>query len=172
MNQQLNEITGRQRKGRILHASLKIDMTPMVDLGFLLITFFIFTTEIGGRKALNLIMPKEGPPSFDKESQALTAVLGAGNKVYVYEGIFESALQKHAIITTSYNEYKGLGNIIRNKQKMLSKSGASGKLLLLIKPLTGCTYENIIEALDEASINNVNRYAIVDPEKQEKIRFQ
>src|SRR5881275_895407 len=70
--------------------STRVDMTPMVDLGFLLITFFIFTTTMGTPSTLPLMMPKDQQDPKDltevKESGALTIMLGKDNHVYYYEG--------------------------------------------------------------------------------------
>jgi biopolymer transport protein ExbD len=70
--------------------STRIDMTPMVDLGFLLITFFIFTTTMTSPTTLKLNVPKdtnkEEEQNKAKESGALTIMLGKGNNVYYYEG--------------------------------------------------------------------------------------
>jgi biopolymer transport protein ExbD len=70
--------------------STRIDMTPMVDLGFLLITFFIFTTTMSSPTALKLNVPKDTDKEEEqnkaKESGALTIMLGKGNNVYYYEG--------------------------------------------------------------------------------------
>src|SRR5512138_1445690 len=70
--------------------STRIDMTPMVDLGFLLITFFIFTTTMSSPTTLKLNVPKDTEKEEEqnkaKESGALTIMLGKGNNVYYYEG--------------------------------------------------------------------------------------
>ena len=71
---------------RIKKANLKIDMTPMVDLGFLLISFFIFTTEISKPAITNLYMPKDGDPTKIPESKSLTILLGNNDHVFYYNG--------------------------------------------------------------------------------------
>jgi biopolymer transport protein ExbD len=87
---------------RKVHHFLRIDMTPMVDLGFLLITFFIFTTTMSDKKAMRLIMPVgEGEPMPVKESEVLTILLGQKNNVYAYEGKFADALHNNKIIATT-----------------------------------------------------------------------
>ena len=99
---QLSESKKTKRK---IHSSLRIDMTLMVDLGFLLITFFVFTTTISEKKAMKLFMPTDkGDSSELPQSKVLTVVLGEKNKVYAYEGKFEDAAIQNKIISTYYNE--------------------------------------------------------------------
>src|SRR5256714_9617326 len=96
--------------------STRVDMTPMVDLGFLLITFFIFTTTMSSPKAMNLNMPKDTKNEEElnkaKESGALTIMLGKGNAVYYYEGQLapDASNFKTATFTT-------IRDIIINKRK-------------------------------------------------------
>ena len=66
--------------------TIKIDMTPMVDLGFLLITFFIFTTTMSDKITMKLYMPHNGDPTPIGKSKVLTVLLSSNNKVYAYEG--------------------------------------------------------------------------------------
>ena len=145
--------------------SLKIDMTPLVDLGFLLITFFIFTTTMSEPMVTQLYMPKDGDPNNLGESNALTVLLSGGDKVYCYQGKWEEAQKNNSIVSASYDVQTGIGKIIREKQKRMAVK--RNELTLLIKPLDEASYKNVIDALDEATINGVTRYAIVDPEEPE-----
>lgn len=146
---------------------MKIDMTPMVDLGFLLITFFIFTTTLAHPTVTRLVMPADGPPSDVKASKSMTALLDDG-RVWIYEGRWEDAVAQGSVTQTDYNVHKGLGNAIRQKQKDLGAAGAKVDMVLLIKPLPTASYAAVVAALDEVSINNVKRYAVVDASVEEK----
>ena len=154
--------TAKTSKGRraVLPAMLKIDMTPMVDLGFLLITFFIFTSTMAESKATDLVLPKEGQPSHLKESNALTLLLHEEDKVYVYEGEWKGNQQKEKVHTVSFDNKADLRNIIQKKQSQLGQK--RDELMVLIKPSCKSRYTNIVDALDEMLINNVKRYAVVD----------
>ena len=155
---------------RIKKASLKVDMTPMVDLGFLLITFFIFTTTISEPRETDLFMPAVGEPTIIQDDCVLTTLLGKDNKILVYPGRWQDAYKNNGVRETSYFVKNGLGNDVREKQKKLDQlfgNGSRKKLMLLIKPADEATYQNIIDALDEVMINNVAKYAIVEPDKEE-----
>ena len=144
-----------------------IDMTPMVDLGFLLITFFIFTTALSDPTTMSLAMPKEGVPIDLAESKALNFVLDGENKVFSWEGSWSAG----KVIPSSYDEREGMGKIIRDKQNALyQKEGTQGKdeLMLLIKPTEKASYKNLIDALDEAVINGVKKYAVLKPSSEEQ----
>jgi biopolymer transport protein ExbD len=167
MELQLAESKKTRRK---LHPSLRIDMTPMVDLGFLLITFFIFTTTLSEKKAMKLYMPTDKGTSSAPESKVLTVLLSSNNKVFFYEGKFEDALKENRILTTTYDVSDGIGKLIRERQKRLQatdkKEGRNG-LIFLIKPTKQSTYRNVVDALDEATINDVKKYMVVEPSAEE-----
>lgn len=147
--------------------SLKIDMTPMVDLGFLLITFFIFTTALAHPTVTRLVMPADGPPSEVKESNSLTALLDDG-RVWIYKGRWDDAVAQRRVVQTDYNVHGGLGAAIRQKQKELATGSAKDDLVLLIKPLPSAPYRAVVAALDEVTINGVKRYALADASAEEK----
>ena len=171
------ENTASVRKGKSFSHNkkqvIRIDMTPMVDLGFLLITFFVFTTTMSTPKATDLFMPKDDTthPQPLPNSLALSLLLDNNNKVYYYNGDFKEAVNANKIYETNYSTYGGIGKIIRQKQKDIDASGkfADGRkgLMLLIKPTSGSVYKNVIDALDEAVINDVRKYAIVEPANEE-----
>ena len=154
---------------------IRIDMTPMVDLGFLLITFFVFTTTMSTPRATDLFMPKDPINNRDStklsDDLALTLLLDEDNRIYYYKGAFDDAMSSNAIFETNYSTYGGIGKIIRQKQKDIDASGkfADGRkgLMLLIKPTLGSVYKNVIDVLDEAVINDVRKYAIVEPANEE-----
>lgn len=149
----------------------RIDMTPMVDLGFLLITFFILTTSMTEKRVTKLVMPDDkGSPTDIKQSHAVSVLVGDHGKVFVYNGKWEDAIAAQQVIESSYDEYRGIGQMIRQKQQWLSAHDLEGRnaLVLLIKPAPGASYKNLIDALDEATINDVQRYTIVEPDKDEK----
>jgi biopolymer transport protein ExbD len=166
--------------------STRVDMTPLVDLGFLLITFFIFTTTMSTPTTMPLTMPKDEIDPKDlteiKESGALTIMLGKGDQVYYYEGQLKPDGSNFQ--TSNYSDIRK--EVIKKKkevmaahqhdggcQKIWDKAKAAGDpnwqkacldkdFVVVIKPNPDATYKNTIDALDEMKINNVQRFAMVD----------
>lgn len=147
------------KKGKKL--STRVDLTPMVDLGFLLITFFIFTTTMSQPTAMKLFLPKDADKPEDqnkaKESGALTIMLGANNAVFYYEGILAPDGSNFKSANFSNGEDGIRAEILRKKASTDDKD-----LVVVIKPTSECTYKNVVDILDEMSINVVKRYALVD----------
>ncbi len=159
-------VSSRKRRGvmRMVKQSLRLDMTPMVDLGFLLITFFVITTELARPTVMDLYMPKDGGLMPVGESNALT-VLVDNNKIYYYHGKWEDTIRTENILQTNFFGNNGLRNIIEKKQRQLDviakdKEGRNG-LMLLIKPGSNASYKSIIDVLDETAISMVKKYALV-----------
>lgn len=151
--------------------NLKIDMTPMVDLGFLLISFFVITTELSKPTAMDIAMPTKGAPMLVKESDVVTVLLDNNNTVWYYLGNWENALHNNAVSKTSFSGKDGLRKIINEKQRWLDKNntkeGRNG-LMLIIKPTNNSSYKNLIDVLDETTINIVKKYVVVNPSEEEK----
>jgi len=143
------------KKGKKL--STRVDLTPMVDLGFLLITFFIFTTTMSQPTAMKLFLPKDTDKPEEqnkvKASGALTIMLGKGDRVYYYEG----ELLPDASNFKSSN-FKEIRDEIINKKKATNPED----FVVVIKPGPEATYKNTVDILDEMTINDVKRYAMVD----------
>ena len=146
-----------ERKNKTSKLSLRIDMTPMVDLGFLLITFFIFTATMAEQKATKLYMPADGNSNLG-ESSALTFILKGSDSVLWYAGTLQDAMFNNTILSTNYNTRLGIGKVIREKQKSMNKKE---ELMILIKPSDASTYNNLVNMLDEIVINSVKKYTIV-----------
>lgn len=137
--------------------STRVDLTPMVDLGFLLITFFIFTTTMSQPTAMRLFLPKDTDKPEEqnkvKASGALSLLLGKNDVIYYYEG--ELAPDASNFKTTTF---KDIREVIINKKKSTDPKD----FVVVIKPNAESTYKNAIDALDEMTINDVKRYALVD----------
>jgi len=130
-----------------------VDMTPMVDLGFLLITFFMLTTTMVKPQTMEVNMPdktKDNKEQKIKESKALTVILGEKDKIYYYQG-----LDNPEIKVTNYSP-TGI------RKLLLDKSREIDGLIVLIKPMERSRYKNMVDILDEMAITSQQRYSLVD----------
>jgi biopolymer transport protein ExbD len=163
----IDNIAIRRRKAGVKgqkKEKLKIDMTPMVDLGFLLITFFIITTELSTPRTANLNMPKDGPSMPVGNSSAFTVILAGNDKMIYYRGNWQDAVQQNEIIKTDHSSRSLRHAIIQQKHQLDSNGIAKDGLMLLIKSTGDASYKNIVDMLDEVLINDVKKYAIAKPE--------
>jgi biopolymer transport protein ExbD len=149
---EINSSSGRQGSGKVrrLRASTRIDMTPMVDLAFLLLTFFMLTTELSKKTVLPLTMPT--PPENIKDipeikgERALSVVLGPHDKVHWYMG---------AEGTPSVTSMRNIRKVLLEKRTEIKN------LYVLIKPSEKSRYQNMIDILDEMAITEIQQFSLV-----------
>jgi len=156
---------GKHKGGKVRSkkASTRIDLTAMVDLAFLLITFFMLTTTLAKKKEMDLVMPDNSIKDVQlpvAESRTMSIVLGSHNKIEWYLG----EPGKTAPTLDNYGKDGLRKALIENGKSILASHGTDPKtnfMIVLIKPSDKSTYENLVSVLDEMSIVNVQSYAIV-----------
>ena len=154
---ELDTSGGGHKKGRGVKKSKKlstrVDLTPMVDLGFLLITFFIFTTTMSRPTAMKLVLPKD---TDDKDKQkvkvsaVITILLGKNDKIYYYEG--------DSLTGVKVSNYRYIRDVILDKKRRTDTSFFE----VILKPSQDANYRNTVNILDEMKIDAVSHYALVD----------
>ncbi|MBO9572859.1 MAG: biopolymer transporter ExbD, partial [Chitinophagaceae bacterium] len=139
-------------------------LTPMVDLGFLLLTFFIFSTALSKPKQMRLILPDDEPtndPIKASEEKTISIILGR-DSLYYYYG---KDIANTKSVSKTNNEIRDI--LIKKKKEVAARFNDGHEMFVVIKPSANANYESIVNILDEMTINDITRHAIVDPEGQE-----
>lgn len=145
--------------------STRVDLTPMVDLGFLLITFFIFTTSLAQPTAMKLILPddtpiKDPPKVIDKK--ALSLIISDDNYVYYYRGLLDGNIQRMSNTPASVREL-----LSKVTSEVAHEFGDRKETVVLIKPTNKSAYKDLVGILDEMLISDISRYVLVEPAPNE-----
>jgi len=156
---------GKHKGGKIRtkKKSTRVDLTAMVDLAFLLVTFFMLTTTLNKPKAMDLIMPDKDEHKIDQlpvpESRTLTILLGKDNKIEWYRGLVDKPL---GAPTTDNFGKDGIRKVLVDmKQKIFEESGGK-PMIVLVKASDKAVYRNMVDIMDELNIANIDIRAIVD----------
>lgn len=178
------------KKRRTKKLSTRVDFTPMVDLGFLLITFFMLATTLNKPQTMEIALPsKEKVPEAEqtkvKSSSAITILLGKDNSVYYYEGTrinevdpvlnktnFSPTGLRKFLLRRNYDVMAKVRDLKTEKEKLkLSEEEYNKQLsaikkdknapIVLIKATDESIYRNLIDVLDEMALCSIDRYAIV-----------
>jgi biopolymer transport protein ExbD len=148
-------------------SSTKIDMTPMVDLAFLLLTFFMLTTSFSKPKTMPIVLPEKPDVKEDQikinDQDVMHLILAPGDRLYYYIGITNPDVKQASYAPTSpmsirkileQEQAKNLARYGNNKKKF--------KFTVLIKPVDGSRYKNLVDIFDEMNIVSVRSYALTD----------
>lgn len=179
------------KKSRSKKLSTRVDFTPMVDLGFLLITFFMLATNLNKPQTMEIALPSRDKLNQEdqtrvKASKAITILLGKDNKVYYYEGTRENNVDpvlnqtnfspsglRHYLIQRNFDVMVKVRNLkIEKEIKKLSQEEYEKRRIeitkdknapiVLIKATDDSVYRNLIDVLDEMAICSIDRYAIAE----------
>jgi biopolymer transport protein ExbD len=148
-------------------SSTKIDMTPMVDLAFLLLTFFMLTTSFSKPKTMPIVLPeKPDKPETEikiNDKDVMHLILAPGDRLYYYIGITNPDVKQASYSPTSDMSIR---KILKDEQaKNLARYGNDPKkykFTVLIKPVDGSRYKNLVDIFDEMNIASVRSYALTD----------
>ncbi|NDP28070.1 MAG: biopolymer transporter ExbD [Flavobacterium sp.] len=171
---------GKDKKVRSKKQNSKVDLTAMVDLAFLLITFFMLTTTLSKPQSMNLGLPdKDDDPTAKPikvdENRTMTIMLGANNKLVRYVGLLATPVVGGAPKDFSYGKEGIRAELISRKASVLAYSTAKGKpkngMIVIIKPSKKSNYRNLVDILDEMAIVDVPTYAIVNDFSPEETKL-
>jgi biopolymer transport protein ExbD len=170
------ESSGGSGKGdgkvRAKKMSTRVDMTPMVDLGFLLITFFMLATTLSKPTSMTLTVPDKQEDKQEQEteplkaSKVLTVFLGRNDDVFLLDGIAADDDKAATELKTVRFGTELRDAIFKSQTRINSQNekDAEGNLpfVVVIKPTEVSTYKNVVDILDEMAITKTKRYAMVD----------
>lgn len=158
------DTSGGGKKGggkvRTKKQSTRVDLTAMVDLAFLLITFFILTTTLQKPKAMDLVMPDKDEKTNQqlpvKASTTMTILLGSNNRLAWFVGEPKADMVPPTI--------EGYGNLRKNLlEKAKEIKAATGEdMMVIVKPSDKSNYNNLVTVMDELNITKNTKRAIVD----------
>ena len=166
---------GKGGKVRSKKQNSKVDLTAMVDLAFLLITFFILTTSLSKPQSMSLGLPDKDPKDKTDdvkvdENRTMTVLLGENDKMFYYMGIINTPMAPKVIV---YGKEGIRKELLKRKKEVLAYSTAKGKpdqgMIVIIKPGKKSNYKNVVDILDEMAISSIPTYTIVNdflPEEQ------
>jgi biopolymer transport protein ExbD len=147
--------TNSSKKGIsfVTKKSTKVDLTPMVDLGFLLITFFMFATSLAQPKAVKLRMPiSDGAPTPTDREKVLVIIADSNNVFYAYEPTMEQYKMKKFITQKDLRNF-----ILYKKKKVAAYDPTHPYVMSSLKFTSRATYNSLV---DEMKINDIDNFIV------------
>ena len=156
-----------EKKKRFNKKSTRVDLTSMVDLGFLLLTFFVFTTALSTPMAMDLVVPYDKTPVTDPvcESCVLTILLDKDNRIKYYEGAAEN---NPPVKETGFAPEQVRKILMQKKADVENVRGSADKFILIIKASAASNFKNFVDITDEVTICQIKKYYIDELSEADK----
>ncbi|SFI41203.1 ExbD/TolR family protein [Halpernia frigidisoli] len=170
---QVKEQGGKGGKVRSKKQNTRVDMTPMVDLGFLLITFFMFTTTFSKPNVMDLGLPakpkkeQKQPDTEIKLSNSISLLIGKNNRIFWHQQD-NTSLTDETLNETTFDR-EGIRKII---QQAKARAADQSLFTVIIKPTDDAVYKNFVDILDEMAVTKSERYGVTDVKPWEKAIYE
>jgi len=153
---------GKHKGGKVRSkkSSMRVDLTAMVDLAFLLITFFMLTTTLMKAKAMDMAMPDKDEQHDQlpvPATRSMTILLGSNDKMEWYIG----ETGKSAPTVDNFGK-DGIRKALVEQSDKIKASHNGQPMIVLIKPSDKSTYKDFVAILDEMNITGITIHAVVD----------
>jgi len=169
---ELNQDSGKGGKGGKVRSKKnggKVDLTAMVDLAFLLITFFMLTTSLNKPQAMDVAMPDKDKTEKKEEvltadNRSVTVLLGSDNKVSWYYGQVKAPIEGPTVAGFGAD---GIRKVLIEKKAYVPRVSGGKDVIVIIRPSDKSTQKDLVDILDEMKIVDVKRYMIakISPEE-------
>lgn len=146
---------GKRRKTRRI--SFRLDMTPMVDVAFLLLTFFMLTTTFSKPNTMEINVPPENMEVKVAESNILTVRIVQNDSLY---WTMASDVPKAIAMYDKSDKGMLLGNAL--KTVLQEKSSQNDKIVVVIKLDKKAKYRNLVDLIDELNLMKIDRFSLAD----------
>ena len=167
---QVKDNSGKGGKVRSKKQAPHVDLTPMVDLAFLLITFFMLVTTFNKPNVMDLGLPAKPKPDAPKPppteldlSNSISLILGKDNRIF-YHQLDQAGLKEQTLQATSFDR-EGITKVIEQAK---AKAKDQTKFTVIIKPTDDAVYKNFVDILDEMAITKNEIYGITDVKSWEQ----
>lgn len=155
------------KKPGVKKKNIRMDMTPMVDLGFLLITFFMFAASFSKPSVMDLGLPAKstlpGPANTIGTDNQVTFILGKDHRIFYYQQEIDQLSAKDL----SETSYSGLA-VAKTIQKLKKAASKPDIFTVIIKPSDDSTYKDFVDVMDEMALSKHEIYGVTDLKEKEK----
>ena len=171
---QVQDKSEKGGKVRSKKQSTRVDMTPMVDLNFLMLMFFMFTTTFSKPNVMDLGLPakpkKDAPPPQRTEidlTNSISLIIGKDNSIF-YHQTDQAGLNENTLQETTYDK-EGITKVIEQAKR---RAKDVKKFTVIIKPTDDAVYKNFVDILDQMTITNSQQYGVTDIKPWEKAIYE
>lgn len=149
---------GHKKKRKVRRIGVRIDMTPMVDVAFLLLTFFMLTTTFMKPQTMEINLPPKDVTVPVAQSNVF--ILRVNDEGVLYWNVGENPIKQ-----TNMKELRNL---------FTSNSKANAKMVFLLKVSRQAKYTNMVDIMDELNLANITRFSIApftDEDNEELLKI-
>ena len=170
---QVQDKGGKGGKVRSKKSVPHVDLTPMVDLAFLLITFFMLVTTFNKPNVMDLGLPakpkeNQKPPDTEIDlTNSISLIIGKDNRIF-YHQLTPSELTPAALQETTFDR-NGITKVIEQAK---ARAKDQTKFTIIIKPTDDAVYKNFVDILDEMAITKNEIYGITDVKSWEEAIYK